>query len=489
MLRSQCIAFMVALKNRRVPPRRKICKGIQEKELAVQIMEESLPGIKSFLKPLNLPDFFHAMLVRYVISIVFRTGRNSAMHASNVVHGRPLHRAQPARFLIRMQRWATSVLDQLVDEFLSDERWTGEYVFIVDSTLVAQQGKTAENTYSTGNRKRRPEKNRRYKKYKYARKSCHCFVFGLLITPDGTRVPFFKPYHTRKYAKRKKIAFRTQAQLASDLIRELTAIPNGASVCVLGDTAFDAKTVRDACAERGFHWIVPTNTSRVFAGAKKKRKRLTTRIHSLLKTDFKKTQLTPGSSDYAKYRRLSAHRVGSKSKPRTYYVHTEKREVHSVGQVRLVFSSTKPIRKRASRKSTKILMTNARNWSPRKIVELYSLRWQIELFFKEMKRDLGMHQYQFKSFDAVTSWIEIAILTFLFMEWTRKRKLKDKRLTDEERKIWSMQRTYGSRQAIQIGTQVKERQWMLKRLETKHGIKTLRKSFISLLDYEYRCAA
>lgn len=455
----------------------------------MQIMEDSLPGIKSFLKPLKLSDRVHSALVRFVISIIFRTGRNSAMHASSVIFDQPRHRAQPGRFLMRLHRGSMNFLDQLVAEFIADEHWTGEYVFIVDSTLVGRQGNTAENTYSTGNRKRRPAKNRRYKKYKYAHKSCHCFVFGLLITPEGTRIPFYKPYHTRKYAKQHKIKFRTQAELAADLIRELTILPEDAVVYVLGDTAFDAKVVRDACAERSFDWIVPPNVNRVFAGPRKKRKRLTTRIHSLLKTDFQKIQLKPGTGDYAKYRRLSAHRVGSKSKPRTYYVHAEEREVHSVGQVKLVFSSTKPMKKRASRQSTKILMTNASHLGSRKIVELYSLRWQIELFFKEMKTDLGMHQYQFKRFAAVKSWIEIATMTFLFMEWTRKRKLNDKRITEETRTLWRQQRTYGCRKALQIGAQVNERKWIAKRIKSNHGIKTLKKVFTRLLAYEYRCAA
>ena len=455
----------------------------------VQIMEDSLPGIKSFLKGLQLSSSVHSTLVRFVISIIFRTGRNSSMHASSVILDQPRHRAQPGRFLMRMHRGSMNFLDQLLAEFIADEYWTGEYVFIVDSTLIGRQGKTAENTYSTGNRKRRPAKNRRYKKYKYAHKSCHCFVFGLLITPEGLRLPFYKPYHTRKYAKQQKIKFRTQAELAADLIREQTILPGDATVYVLGDTAFDAKIVREACAERSFAWIVPPNVNRVFTGPKKKRKRLTTRIHSLLKTDFQKIQLRPGSGNYAKYRRLSAHRIGSKSKPRTYYVHAEEREVHSVSQVKLVFSSTKPIKKRASRKSTKILMTNACHLSPRKIVELYSLRWQIELFFKEMKTDLGMHQYQFKRFAAVHSWIEIVTMTFLFMEWTRKRNLNDKRITEETRIVWRQQRTYGCRKALQIGAQVNERKWFAKRLQSKYGIKTLKKTLTRLLDYEYRCAA
>jgi hypothetical protein len=32
---------------------------------------------------------------------------------------------------------------------------------------------------------------------------------------------------------------------------------------------------------------------------------------------------------------------------------------------------------------------------------LYSLRWQIELTFKELKSTLGLHQYQFREFQCV----------------------------------------------------------------------------------------
>jgi IS4 transposase len=38
---------------------------------------------------------------------------------------------------------------------------------------------------------------------------------------------------------------------------------------------------------------------------------------------------------------------------------------------------------------------------------LYSLRWQIELFFKELKSTLGFHQYQFQTFAAVEGWMEL----------------------------------------------------------------------------------
>ena len=169
------------------------------------IMEDSLPNIKPFFKGIEVGRPVRMMVVRFMISILVRHGRNSSMHASSVLIDHPRHRAQPARFLARSGWRAMNILGQLVTKLLKNESWSGDYILILDSTLVGHQGTSMENTYSTGNRKRRKANNRRYNKYKYAKKSCHCFVFGLLLTPQGVRIPFVKPLYTQRYAKQKKL--------------------------------------------------------------------------------------------------------------------------------------------------------------------------------------------------------------------------------------------------------------------------------------------
>ena len=72
-----------------------------------------------------------------------------------------------------------------------------------------------------------------------------------------------------------------------------------------------------------------------------------------------------------------------------------------VGVVPLIFSTTKQIVKSATPDDVKIWMTNAIRMSPREVVELDSLRWQIELFWKERKSTLGFAQYRFQKFEAV----------------------------------------------------------------------------------------
>ena len=450
------------------------------------IMEDSLPNIKSFFRGINASAFVTSMVSRFMISILCRQGRNSCMHASSIVRNRALHRAQPARFLMRLSWKALDILGQLTLRLLAGEDWEGQYILIVDSVLVGHQGKTMENTYSTGNRARRPQQGRRYKKYKYAKKGCHCFVFGLLLTPQGIRVPFYKPLYTKAYAKQKKL--KRKAQLAAQIINELP-VPQGISLTVLGDTAFDAQVMRQACDRRGFFWIFPCNANRVFAGPRGQRPRVHSRISKLSKDLFTAIRLSQTGGKYVSQRRLSRHRKRAKQKTRTYYVHSEKRQVHSVGQIMLVFSSTQMNQKQPKRESTKVLMTNAMHLSARQIVELYCVRWQIELFFKELKSVLGMHQYQFKRFQAVEGWMEMVLITFIYLEWTRQKKLVDRRVKKQTREIWREQRAFGIRQAILIGIEIREHRWIQKRIKSKHGLKTLEKTITQLLATEYRCAA
>lgn len=48
-----------------------------------------------YFEGIEVTEPVRLMLVRFMISIVVRQGRNSAMHASSVVADQPLHRAQP----------------------------------------------------------------------------------------------------------------------------------------------------------------------------------------------------------------------------------------------------------------------------------------------------------------------------------------------------------------------------------------------------------
>lgn len=448
------------------------------------MVPQSLPKLKRFVTPLGLKKGAQTMMIRLVAAFVMHVARMSAVQAAGAIKTDPCHRAQVCRSLGRRCWDRYRPLEALHAALLACETQSGRFVFILDQTLHSQQGQKTENTYTTGNHKRRPRKGRRYSKYKYAGKGCHCFVMGLLITPSGYRLPFFKPFYTKNYCQQKNRPFRKQTELAADLIRDLP-VPEEAEVVVLGDTAFDAETIRQACEQRKFSWITPVNTERVLTGPKP-RPKVSSLVSGFQPSQFQPLRLFPGRGDLAVYRRVSAYRMGSKVKPRTYYVHQEKREVHSVGMVQLVFSTRKSPGETGKIEVEKILMTGNLKLSTRMIVELYNLRWQIELFFKEMKSTLGMVHYRFRQFERVERWVEMALVTFLYLEWYRATQLARRGLSDKEREWWGRQRAHGLCQAVRQQAERADLAYMVERLKTTGGIQRLRRELKAACPAEYR---
>lgn len=343
------------------------------------IVADFVPGLKRSLQGTGLRPAARQMVMHLVIAFTLHSGRMSGLQAAGVIRSEPRHRAQVSRCLLRPSFHRLDINSLLRQDLLQRESGQGLFIFIVDATLCSQAGLKTQNTYSTGNRQRRPHKGRRYGKQKHASKQCHSFTMGLLITPSGIRLPFSQPYYTKEYCQKKGLTHRTTAEAAADLIQKLP-LPEGAEVVVLGDTAYEAHAVYQAwpsAATSGFFRVIRNASWPAASRGQKVRQRLEDWSSFSLQT----VRFFPAQGKYVNYRRLSTHRIGPKVNPRTYYVHQESQNVHSVGEVCLIFSTTKAKLTQATPDDVKILMTNAVALSVQDVVELYSLRWQIEALF------------------------------------------------------------------------------------------------------------
>jgi Transposase DDE domain len=451
------------------------------------IVTESAASLKGFIGKTLLGELARAMVLRMVLSFILHRGRMTCSQAAGIVASEAIHRGQLTRFLGR-PRWQREDFNApLRRTLLEMESGKGKFFFLIDATLVSQAGLKTQNTYSTGNRRRRPKKGRRYNQKKVVRKKCHSFTYGLLITPSGYRIPWQIPHYTKEYCAKKGIEHRTTAESAAELIR-LLPLPEEAEVVVIGDTAYDAQVVREACDDRGYMWIFPANPERVYEGPKGNRPKLRSRLGDWTSLSLKTIRLRASTGKYAKYRRLSKWRVGPKMKPRVYYAYQEKCEVRSVGRVQLIFSTMKPNLQKATADDVKVLMTNATDLSVSEVIEMYSLRWQIELFFKEMKSTLGFSQYSFKRFEAVKAWVEIATTTILFLEYQRAKRQADRRLSEERRQWWEAQRLHGLCHAFRQECEGAELKYLSDRIKTPGGIAKLKRLLAAALPPEYRAA-
>ena len=78
-----------------------------------------------------------------------------------------------------------------------------------------------------------------------------------------------------------------------------------------------------------------------------------------------------------------------KGRKKTYFMHREELTVSKCGNVVVVFSG-----KVKELKKVKALVTNMLHLSAVAISKHYSFRWEIEVFFKELKQYLGLGDYQ-----------------------------------------------------------------------------------------------
>lgn len=452
------------------------------------IMDDALPGIKAFFQSTSLKANAVAMLIRLVAAFTCHIGRMSAAQAAGSIRSQARHRAALVRFLAQV-RWSRDwqVLTEVAGLLLQAESARrGTWVFIIDQTYCGQQGQKTENTFSRANYRPRAKKSQRRQK-KHAKRSCHCFVMGLLLTPSGLRVPCCRCYYTQTYCAAYAKTYRKQTELAADLIRGL-AVPEQAEVVVLGDTAFDADAIRTACAERRWNWIVPMNPERVLAGPKGQRAKVWSLAKELPVEQFTAVRLTPGQGSFVAQRRVAQCRLGPKVKTRTFYVHRERRRVHSLGDVQLVFSTTLKPKQGVAVEVQKILISNDLRRSAAALAELYSLRWQIELFFKELKSTLGLHQYRFRRFRKVEAWVQACLIAFVYLERYRKRQLRRRDLNAQERRWWQWQRCYGLCMAVRQAAEDHDLTRLFRWSGTKTGRKKLRQHLRAALPLEARRA-
>jgi hypothetical protein len=437
------------------------------------IFSTSLPRFKSFLGDFSCKSSDLACCLLFLSPFLLPTCRRSVSAAARSI----LNDFRDAGWLLRWLGLSTAPQAMLAAAQVQLQTAARDakdrlHLLILDSTYHGQQGKSTQNTISTGNKQKRPTKSDRHQK-KHNRHSGHCFVFALLLTPNGIRIPYWLPYFTKPYTDFFGLKHLSQASLAAQLIDGLP-LPRGSRVVVVGDTAFEAKQIRQACARRGWQWVVPLNPERVLQG-ESPRPKVRSLYEQLTSNDFTKVSFRLDQGDLAEMARVSPSRSKAKKHERTYWVHHRTAAVHNVGEVALLFSrQTEPTPGKVT--VQKVLISNAVQATTEELLRWYSLRWQIELFFKEMKSELGMCQYKLGNFDRVQGWVNLSVVSFCYLEWTRWH--KEQEATGKDKPFWQRLRTAGLKEKIRQQVQRAEIESLLRLAADVEG----RKCLTSLLD-------
>lgn len=124
----------------------------------------------------------------------------------------------------------------------------------------------------------------------------------------------------------------------------------------------------------------------------------------------------------------------------------------------------------------KVLITNGVALTAAEVVTLYSLRWQIELFFKELKSTLGFAQYRFRKFAKVEGWVQACLVTFCYLEWYRAQQLDNRHVSDKEKQWCRWQRSHGVALRVTHQAEAHDLVQLWRGTTTKSGLKRLRRT-------------
>ena len=76
----------------------------------------------------------------------------------------------------------------------------------------------------------------------------------------------------------------------------------------------------------------------------------------------------------------------------------------------------------------------------------------------------------------------------MYLEWYRVQRMSRRDSSDEEKRWWEHQRTYGLCQAVRLASEQNELQFIADRLETLGGTRTLKRIIRNSFPKEYRAA-
>lgn len=359
----------------------------------------------------GLPNNKGDQLADYISGILSAPGKKTLTVLGSIMIGNTRHKTVVSKFFRRNGFKSSEILyncaKQMIRDTLKSDKIIGDLVLLIDGTSTRRGGFT-----KIANALQYREKN---PSAKGVSTKAHTFVIGLLIIPVvGIRIPFRLSYYTKEYCKNKKINYKKQSELAVELISMVRKIiPWNKKLIVVADSYFDAKSIYSKIDKENTVFITAIDKGRVCQISNG-----TEKIHNRgkAKKDYKKFILTKGKEVWTSVQSRSSQ-TGLKEEKRMikFRISGEVLRLSGAGDVSVAYSW----KKKGKKEYFKALLCTDINWSPEKIAEYYLLRWQIEIFFRELKSELGLTDFSGQSFEAFERFADLCLLSFIFLEWMR----------------------------------------------------------------------
>jgi hypothetical protein len=388
-----------------------------------------------------------------VLAILLAPHRRCLKTLAGIVLGSREHVSTISRRLRnaawRTRDWFVSLYDRCLHDIHRHERRLAparrrtkrSWMAVVDTTYHSTHAEQMENLIPMSRRRRPGGREARQ----------HAFVMGLLITECGMRIPLpRKSYYTETYCLHQGRRHRTQVQLAAEMLRDIR-LPDDVELTVVFDSAFDAAVVHRACHQRGYRAVFPLDPNRTLSAGPAAEadglpgQKVVHWTRSWSRAEFALLELQYENEDHVFFRRRHRDNLRLPKTHRRYAIGARQATVSRLGACLVVASykenprvglvagqsadwwdyHREPVAYRKHgrpvprRWHNKVLACTDAMATARQVVEWYEVRWQIELFFREIKSRMQFGCYVLKKFEAVERYLDLLMMGFLLLEQER----------------------------------------------------------------------
>ena len=446
----------------------------------------------------DCPKPIRGTLAAMAMAFLLAPNRRCLKTVAGMVLGHRCHVATISRRLTNPQwkthDWYTTLYEGLQREIDGYERRQAkgkrrQWIVAIDTTYHATMSEKMENLIVMSRRKDPRRQTTRQ----------HAFLMGLALTDRGARLPLpRKSYYTEAYCRKHRRRFRTTVQLAADMLKELR-VPDDVDVVVVFDSAFDAEVIHRVCRRRGFCAVFPLDPNRVLARSPEQDAawisgdKVVAWTRKWSRKEFALLELAMDSEDHVFARRRHADNLRVKKTKRRYAAAARRATVSKLGECLIVASYKEnpkvqllpgqsaewwayhkaPVsyRKEDGRKPArwhgKVLACTDPTATVRQVIQWYEVRWQVELFFRELKSRMQFERYVLMKFEAVECYLDLLLMGLLLLEQQRLRDMQ--RDGDEVGELWVQARTTDRLRMLEVLCQQWNVQYLKQCLRTPGG--------------------
>lgn len=256
-------------------------------------------------------------------------------------------------------------------------------------------------------------------------------------------------FHTKKYCRKNNLEYKTENVLVIEYINNLELADyignhNSKEVVVLADSGYDDKRIENAIVKKKWNFIIALNKTRSVKSERQNANTPKSKGWTHIAEFFKNQR-------WIKWQTVRIPTNSSKKKRMEFRIRQIIGYLRHVGRVQLICSEFK--KRRNGRR--KYLACNDLRVKPRQILIGYRLRWQIEIFHKEVKMFLGFEDVATKWFVSVMAHVHWVYCAYILLH-SHPPGLPEQitSIADKQRKIKEIIDTKEKTRVIQLLTQV-----------------------------------